>query len=397
MNHVKKLLLLVSCITIVHLSYSQNSPYKVYDTKSVILQQPYLTDPSETGITVSWLTDTYSQSKVMYGKKGEGLTQTAETQTNGLRPVDTKHSIRINNLQPGTTYEYKVLSRRVVRLNAYWPDMGNWVESPVYTFTTFDKKKSDILFSYITDTHENVPGIQALLKLVDWNKTDFLAQTGDALNWAESENQLFKNWLSPIANGLQQRVPFVYARGNHDLRGPFARNWYEYMPNHSGKFYYATDHGPAHFLILDSGEDKPDTTSVYAGLNNLVEYRKEEYAWLKNHIETDRSVKEAPFRIILMHDPRWGWMEKGEQAKWTELANAANVNLVLAGHYHRFRRINPGEADGNKYPILVLGQKQIAHVKVNNDVIHVEIKDQDDKLVDSFEVNRKGELKELGK
>jgi predicted phosphodiesterase len=146
---------------------------------------------------------------------------------------------------------------------------------------------------------------------------------------------------------------------------------------------------------LDSGEDKPDTTSVYAGLNNLVEYRKEEYAWLKNHIETDRSVKEAPFRIILMHDPRWGWMEKGEQAKWTELANTANVNLVLAGHYHRFRRINPGEADGNKYPILVLGQKQIANVKVNKEVIHVEVRDQEDKLVDAFEVNRKGEVKEL--
>ncbi len=395
MKNLIKLIVLVAGLLYANVFNAQHTPYKVYDTTPVIIQQPYLVDPAETGITIAWLTDSECQSKIVYGEKGKGLLHTAEKQINGLIPVDTKHTIRITNLKPGTTYEYKVMSRMVVKLKPYWPDMGNWVESAVYTFTTFSKKKPGATFSVITDTHENIPNIQNLLKMVDWPNTDFFVQTGDALNSAESEKQMFRNWLSPIASGLGSQVPFIYARGNHDLRGPFARSWYDYMPNHTGKFYFATNHGPAHFIILDTGEDKPDSTNVYSGLNNLKEYRKEELSWFKNHVATDPSVKGAPFRIVLMHDPQWGWMEEGETAKWTQTANSANINLIFAGHEHRFKRINPGEADGNKFTILVLGQKQIAHVKVNNEFISVEVRDQENKVVDAFQINRSGKLKEL--
>lgn len=395
MPNILKYSYLLLFLTGARFATAQHTPYKVYDTKAVILQAPYLIDPSDSAITIAWLTDTDCQSKVVYGKKGEGLNQTATRQVNGLVPVDTKHHIRITGLEPGAEYEYKVLSRRVVRLNPYWPDMGKWAESPVYSFTTFNKKKNDIAFSYITDTHENVSDIRTLLKMVDWGKTDFFVQSGDALNWVENEGQLFKSWLTPIASGLHQAIPFIYTRGNHDLRGPFARTLYDYIPNHTGKFYYATDHGPAHFIILDTGEDKPDSTSVYAGLNNLAEYRKEEFAWFKNHLATSQNLKEAPFKIILMHDPQWGWLEDGESAKWTALANSAGVNLILSGHYHRFKRFNPGESGGNKYPILVLDQKQIAHISVSRSFITVEVRDAENKRVDAFQVTRNGEVKDL--
>ena len=69
--------------------------------------------------------------------------------------------------------------------------------------------------------------------------------------------------------------------------------------------------------------------------------------------------------------------------------------MILAGHYHRFHRINPGEGKGNQFPILVLGQKQIAHLKVSEDAITVDVRDQDNKIVDSFQTNRKGEVKSL--
>src|SRR5690606_20662738 len=113
---------------------AQHEPYPVYDTKSVIIQEPYLTDPSETGITVVWKTDTPGHSKVMYAKAGsDTLDQIAEMHENGLLPVGTLHTIRIKGLKPGTTYKYKVMTRRVIKLKPYWPEMGNWVESPVYS------------------------------------------------------------------------------------------------------------------------------------------------------------------------------------------------------------------------------------------------------------------------
>lgn len=372
----------------------EHEPYPEYDTKPVIVQNPYLLDPSENAMTVVWMTDTPSHSKVLYGKEGEDLDQIAESREDGMLPVGAVHSVRIKGLEPGVKYNYKVLSRRVVELNPYWPAMGDWVESDIYEFTTFDRKKPKISFSSVTDTHENVEWIEDLMDLVDWDKTDFFVHTGDGLDWVESEKQLMKNWVSPIAKKLNQENPLIYARGNHELRGPFAREMSSYFPIEEGKCYFARDHGPAHFLVLDSGEDKADSTNVYAGLNRLKDYKEQEYKWFKNHVKTSKSLKEAPFRIVLIHDPRWGWMD-GENEKWTSLANEAKVNLVIAGHWHRFKRIEPKSEEGNDYPILVLGQKQIAHVDVTDQYIEVEVEDIEKKKIDAFRIDRKGNIKEM--
>lgn len=341
---------------LVQFSYAQveHNPYPVHDTKSVITQLPYLMDPSETGMTISWMVDTPGHAKVVYGKAGEELNQTASAQKFGMKPVGTHQSVRLKNLEPGTTYRYKVMTRRVVELNPYWPAMGEWVESEEYEFTTFDKKKEKINFSVITDTHENVSWINGLMDLVDWDKTDFFAHVGDAFDYLESEKQLFKNWLTPVSDKLKHKKPLVYARGNHELRGPFARDLFPYVPIEEDKFYFARDHGPAHFIVMDSGEDKADSTNVYAGLNALKEYKEEEFKWLENHLSEDKSAQEAPFRIVLMHDSRWGWDELGD--KWNEIANEGDVDFMISGHWHRFKRMEAGES-GTDFPVLVLGQR----------------------------------------
>lgn len=394
---MKRIFLPLWCILLFYsVSQAQHQPYPVHETKPVIMQDPYLIDPSETGMTIAWKTDTPAHSKVVYGKKGEDLDQIAENQEHGLLKVGTMHTVRIDDLEPGTTYQYKVMSRRVVQLKPYWPEMGHWVESEVYSFTTFDKEKPEIAFSAITDIHESNQRINTFMNLIDWDQTDFLVHTGDAYHYLSSEEQVFSSFLTSIAKGLKQEKPLVYIRGNHELRGPFARNLFDYIPIHEGRYYYARDHGPAHFIILDSGEDKPDSTNVYAGLNRLKEYREIEYKWFKNHMENDESVKNSPFRIILMHDPRWGWMD-GENDKWTEVANDGKINLMISGHWHRFRRVNPGDGDGNQYPILVLGQQEIAHVKVNENRIHVEVRNTDDEWVDEFEIDRNGKIIDIEK
>jgi len=51
--------------------------------------------------TITWSTNTSSNSRVMYGTDPNNLTQVAEG-TPG-----TKHSVRIDNLQPGTTYYFQ--------------------------------------------------------------------------------------------------------------------------------------------------------------------------------------------------------------------------------------------------------------------------------------------------
>jgi len=375
------------------LAYAQSEPYKVFETKPVITEGPYLVGLSGTSVSVVWMTDAPSHSKVRVWKFSD-LAQAAspaqpiefEPQVNGLAPVGVRHVVTLTGLAPGTTYSYQAVSTRVVKLKAYWPDKGLATESKQSTFTTLDARKPTTSFSAITDTHEDTARIGKLMKMVDWTSTDALVHLGDAFDWLDSEEQLFRKWLTPIVAGLGPGKPLLYARGNHELRGPFARNLFDYVPTPEGRFYYARDLGPVHLLVLDTGEDKPDNTNVYADLNKTIPYRAAEFAWLREHVQTNARLKSAPFRVVAMHQPRWGWLEGGN-APWISLANDARVDLVIAGHNHRFSYDAPN-AD-HAYHLLVVGQDQLARVEATMSELKVTVTGTDGVVVRTVVIPRR--------
>lgn len=364
-------------------AHAQSEPYRVFDTRPVITQGPYLIAPSESTATIVWLTDTPSHSKVRYGKTD--LSLLAEPQRDGMVPVGTIHTVHLTGLEPGTTYRYQAVSTRVVKLKAYWPDKGLAVESPEFTFTTFDRRKPAISFSFVTDTHEDVRRINALMKGIDWTTTDFLAHGGDAFDWIDNEEHLFRRWLEPVTAALAHAKPLLYVRGNHEMRGAFARNLFDYVPTIEGRYYFARDHGPVHFLFVDSGEDKPDATNVYADLNRLKEYRAAELAWFEEHVRTSKRHAEAPFRIVVLHQPGWGWVD-GENDRWTDFANEAGVDLMIAGHRHRHSLSRPGEGGRHKYHILVVGQDQVARVNATGRELSIAVTGTDGAVVSTLTI-----------
>ena len=366
---------------------AQSQPYKVFDTRPVITQGPYLMASSATSATIVWFTDAPSHSKVRYGI-GTALTQEVEPEKDGLVPVGLRHVVTLTGLKPGTTYSYQAVSTRVVRLNAYWPDKGLDVESPVQRFTTFDPAKPTVSFSVISDTHEDTARIGRLMKMINWPTTDFLVHTGDAFDWLDDEDQLFRRWLTPIIAALGGTRPLIYARGNHELRGPFARQLADYVPTPEGRFYYARDAGPVHLLVIDTGEDKPDDTNVYAKLNRTIPYRAAELAWLREHLKTSPRVASAPFRVAVMHQPTWGWLADGNDA-WVSTANDAGLDLLIAGHRHRFSYTPPGPNVPHKYHLLVVGQDQVARVDASTTELTVVVTGTDGKEVQTIKIPRK--------
>jgi hypothetical protein len=144
-------------------------------------------------------------------------------------------------------------------------------------------------------------------------------------------------------------------------------------------------------MVVDTGEDKDDTTQVYAGLNLMQEYRARELAWFEQHVRSSGRVREAPFRVVVMHQPHWGWLggdNERNRAAWTALASEARVDLVIAGHRHRFSLTPAGGPDGNTYPILVVGQGQVARVDASPTDIRVVVVGSDGAVVSEFTVPR---------
>ncbi len=366
-------------------AFSQDEPYIVHDTKPVIMQGPYISSLSETGVTLVWTTDTPCHAKVVFGRRGEALSQEADNAAHGLLPVGTRHVVHLAGLEPGRSYTFKAVATRVVKMKAYWPEKGLATESPERTFTTFDRAKPAVSFSVVTDTHEDSARVKALVRVADEPATEFLVHLGDAYYSLENEDQLFSRWLGPAERALAGSKLLLLVRGNHEMRGVFARQLLDYIPTPEGRYYYARDHGPLHLIVLDTGEDKSDETNVYARLNKVEPYRKEEFAWLERHLETDRRAAEAPFRVILLHQPHWGWTD-GRGDEWTALANRGKVDLVLGGHFHRLRTAKPG-AQGNDFTGLILGQDQVARVEATSHELRVTVRGMDGTVIETLTIN----------
>lgn len=370
----------------------QSEPYKVFDTRPVITEGPYLVGLSDTAVSIVWMTDTPSHSKIKFGVKlgagsgtGTDLAEVNEPSVDGLVPVGLRHVVTLRGLQPGTVYRYQAVSTRVVKLKAYWPDKGHSTESRVATFTTFDARTATASFSAITDTHEDVTRINKLMKMVDWSTTDALVHLGDAFDWIDTEDQLFRRWLTPITTALAGERPLLYARGNHELRGPFSRSLAGYLPTPEGRFYFARDLGPVHLMVLDTTEDKADDTNVYAELNRTTAYRAEQLAWWRGHVRDTPRVAAAPFRVIAVHQPKWGWLADGP-AEWFALANAAKVDLMIAGHNHRFSYEPPNSE--HAYHLVVVGQDQVARVDATTTALKVVVTGTDGVVVKTLTIPR---------
>ena len=383
-KRLRNTLLLLAAALVLPLA-AQHQPFVVHDTRPVITNGPYLLAPTETSTTVVWMTDTPCHSKVVYGTGGQ-LNAEAEPQVHGLVPIGTRHAVHIDGLEPGRTYQYRVVSTRVVKMKSYWPEKGLSIESPVSSFTTFDRRKPTVSFSLITDTHADVARIDALTKMIDWKDTDFLVHLGDAFD-TETEEMIWSRWLEPLTKALAHTKPLLYAKGNHESRGAAARSLMDHVPIPEGRFYYARDHGPVHLIILDTGEDKPDDTNVYARLNRFKPYREQELAWFERHLKTERRVREASFRVLLMHAPNWGWTDN-QSARWTELANQAGIDLAISGHTHRFAHIPPGQRE-NRYHQLVIGPENLARVEASENELKVLVTAKDGAVVGSFTVPRR--------
>lgn len=394
-NQMRTLLILIFFSTLLHpcdASFSQE--------KLAITHGPYLLDPAENAMTVVWFTNKKSVSWVEYSDDKSfgtfptwgGYPRIAKSSNNGLIDANTKqHTIRIKNLEKGTKYKYRVVSKEILKFNPYEVLYGDSVVEEVHEFVTLDSEKESFSFGAVSDVHERDSELDGLLKNTDLSTLDIVFFTGDILNWLGEENRIFDGFLDVSVKHFAAEKPFVYMRGNHETRGPMARSLRSYFPHSSRKFYYSLIQGDVFFIVLDSGEDKPDSHPVYAGLADFDTYRDEQAEWLQQEVETE-GFKRSLYKVILVHIPLFSGSEKHGASdittKFGPILNNAGIDLMISGHHHRFAIVRNNER-GNRFPVVVLGQDMFLTTDVSKERLSIRVTDNEGVLVESLDVTAK--------
>lgn len=369
-----------------------------------ITHGPYLQAPTDSSVTVVWFTNKKCLSRVEY-KPDDGrsfyssVPKTVYPAHHGLIDANnTVHVVRVNGLEPGQVYQYRVVSTEITDFRAYRTLFGTSVSTDVYgrkplRMQTLNPDKRRLNFSVLSDIHQNAGLLSKLLRSVDWQDTDLIFYNGDIINDFQREEQVFAGFLDTTVAVFGGNLPFIYARGNHETRGVLARKLMDYFPTPTGRYYYAFRQGPVFFIILDSGEDKPDTDIEYSGLVAFDDYRREQQRWLKKVVSSE-DFRRAPYRIVFSHIPIYStgtWHgELKNRELWGPILNEADIDLVFSGHQHRYSFIEKG-AFGNSFPNIIGDNDTILHTRVTEEGMTITVQKPDGTVVDRRTIQRREE------
>lgn len=382
---IKKTSILIVCLVISLVSFGQQAFNIKYG--------PYLQNVGENEATVVWVTSKNALSWVEVAPNddshfyAEERPQYFET-VNGRKLVGTVHKVTIKGLKKGTKYRYRAYSREVLD-NLNWDtSFGKVTATSSYqpfSFTTLDSDKKEFSFAVVNDIHADTTALENLLNRIELEEKDFVVFNGDMVSFLNSEKMMFDGFLNKSVEMFAPYIPFVYARGNHETRGPFSTQFMNYFPSPTGKPYYTFRQGPAYFIVLDSGEDKPDTDIEYGSLSAFDEYREEQAKWLQEVVDSDE-FKQAPVKMVVVHVPAFTSTWHGTlhvEELFIPILNKAGIDLMFSGHTHRYSYIEKG-AKGNNFPLIVNGNRDIMDITVKGKAINVVIKDRDGKVIHTF-------------
>lgn len=349
-NRLKKsVFILLSCVFFITVKAETQLP--------VMRTKPYLQNPTGGGMTVSWLTNSPVHSWVEYGTNPEHLDQRAEVWLDGqVLCYNTQHMIRLSDLTPNITYYYRVCSREITLYQAYKKEFGRTEYSDIHSFKTPGDKTTDFTALVFNDLHKSKDMIDNLMSQVEGSACDLVFFNGDCIDDPKDEDSVV-DYLSYLNEkvGAETR-PVFYIRGNHEIRNAYSiklRDLIDYVGGNTT--YGAFNWGDTRFVLLDCGEDKPDTTWVYYGLNSFETFRKEQAEFLEKEVQS-KDFKKASERIVIHHIPVYGFKFDYLPCRelWHPIFEKAGFSLAINGHVHRFS-YTPKHQDRNNFPVVIGG------------------------------------------
>ncbi|WP_372934051.1 metallophosphoesterase [Mariniphaga sediminis] len=361
------------------------------ENKSVTINHgPYLQNVSQNTISVVFSTDALVVPGVMLYGKGEKPVVIKNSHDGLIDVGEGIHKVEISGLKPGTSYSYKAFGIKVVDYQPYKCVFGDTVYSALGTFKTVEPDKEGIKFTVFNDVHDKAWKIGKYLDHNAIDKQDFYILNGDILGHIDEEAQMYSSFIDTCVSRFAQNIPFFYVRGNHETRGAYARELKKFLVLDNDSYYYAFSRGPARFVVLDGGEDKPDDNIEYSGLADFDAFREKQLEWLKREI-AGREFLDAEVKIVVIHMPiienKENWYGMAQLAEhYGPVLRDAGIDLMISGHTHTNEWID-SEKSGFGYPVIICSHEDFLEVELDATMIKCEVKGMDGKVVQSQHIS----------
>jgi len=288
-------------------------------------------DPQTTQ-TIAWRTDSaIAIGKVQYMKaseKTDDFSGALEKDAVGseLYTGFNHFAAGLDNLEPGTTYAYRVGSAE------------GWSAAGTFTTAANTDKFS---FMYMGDTHigYNADSSTVWKGLLDnalsnYPDLKFALQGGDLVNVTTDVSQ-WEQFFN-TETGMFDRIPFMPAMGNHEFDDTSIYLKSFDLPQNGPvglkEHHYSFDYGNAHFVVLDSNLMGSEGELSAAGLS-----------WLANDLQN--SAKK--WKFVMFHHPPYGVdsrdVTQGNlvKASWVPIMESNGVDMVFVAHQHVYMRTYP--------------------------------------------------------
>ena len=354
---------------------------------------PWVVGVTETEMTVVWTSTDRCMGWVEVAPD-DGTSFYAEERPRydedfmGRHVVSAVHHVRITGLKPGTSYRYRIYQQGVDDSGHNPVPSGYITASNVYSqkpyaIRTMDAKKADCTFTVVNDIHGRDSMMLALTKGLKEQKPDFVVFNGDMVSFMGSTEDIETGFMTRATETFATDIPLVYVRGNHETRGPGFSEYLNLFPTPTNTPYFTFRQGPVAFVVLDSGEDKPDSDIEYGGTAAYDAYREKMAEWLKEAVKSEE-FRSAPVKIALLHipfDKGVGWYGNNELKRLLlPTLNEAGIDVMLCGHTHRYSFRDVGSVDNN-FPILVNSNNDKVNVRATKSQIDMEVVDATGKVL----------------
>lgn len=319
--------------------------------KNLMSTLPYLQDPRPDQMTVMFQTNAVCHAWVEYGTDSLH-TQRARTIVDGQEVCyDIENKIVLRDLKPGQEYYYRVCVVGLTYKRAYETHFGDTLTTRFFKFRTPSNTDTDFKVLVFNDLHQNKAAYDALIKSLKGVDYDFVIFNGDCIPEPYDRAQAIRmihNITDPI-DGAEK--PVIIMRGNHEIRDFYSAGMHRLIGYRDDLTYGAFNWSDTRFVILDLGEDKPDDTWVYAGLNDFASLRKDQLAFLQKEVKS-REFRKASRRILISHIPVFHNTDKYTPCTemWGPLLKSQPFDLCFGAHCHQYAYFEKG-VDGVAYPM----------------------------------------------